>query len=652
VSAILTITEPSGHIREFGLEDGHTYTVGRAKDNDIVLNDPRVSRKHAHIKAENGDYRLIDGYYENGNLIRSVNHIFVNGAPVVEKALEASDAVKIGETEIAFRKIVPFSEQRQDYVADMPSNVASVHIDLSSLEFGQPGTVDVKVTPIVTEPPIAAPKTPPPRIATPPIVQKTEEPPPPRIEQPKSMPSAVQPAPVVQPPPVAKEPTIPATKDQPAAVKYDDAPLGHTQLQMSAKEIIGRPSHSSFESPVASPDEIKDLRRKAKMLELVYEMSRTLGTVFDLKEIFEKATDLIFRGTPADRVVALLADKPASESGEFELSQIAALARSQSLEQLSEKLTVSRTITQKVMRERVALLSQDARSDAQFGGAESIVAQGVRSTICAPLITESNVHGVVYADRLDPFAAFTPDDLELISAVAAQAAVTVETVRAHTRLAREEVARANYSRFMPEYVVKELLNNPDSFRLGGANQTITVLFADIRGFTSLSERENPERVVKLLNRYFSAMTEIIFAHRGTLDKYIGDGLMALFGAPNASPNDALNAVKAAVAMQRRIIALNGELVAEQLSPVTVGIGLHTGVATVGYIGSDKRSEYTAIGDTVNLAARLESNARGGQILISEATAEAVNGAFPLVAHEPLTVKNRVQPVNLFEVNLA
>ena len=283
------------------------------------------------------------------------------------------------------------------------------------------------------------------------------------------------------------------------------------------------------------------------------------------------------------------------------------------------------------MRDRVALLSQDARTDAQLQGAESIVSQGVRSTICAPLITESSVHGVIYADRLDPFAAFTEDHLELITAVAAQAAVIVETVRAHERLAREEVARANYGRFMPEYVVKQLLENPDSFRLGGVNQTITVLFADIRGFTSLSERENPERVVRLLNRYFTAMTEIIFEHGGTLDKYIGDGLMALFGAPTATPNDAINAAKAAVAMQRKINSLNGELVAEGLSPVTVGIGLHTGEAVVGYIGSEKRSEYTAIGDTVNLAARLEANARGGQILLSEATARAIGSAFPLVA---------------------
>jgi adenylate cyclase len=183
------------------------------------------------------------------------------------------------------------------------------------------------------------------------------------------------------------------------------------------------------------------------------------------------------------------------------------------------------------------------------------------------------------------------------------------------------------------------------------NQKITVLFADIRGFTSMSERENPERVVRLLNRYFTEMSEIIFAHGGTLDKYIGDGLMALFGAPTATPDDASNAVKAAVAMQRKVNTLNGELVADGLLPVTVGIGLHTGEAVVGYIGSEKRSEYTAIGDTVNLAARLEATAKGGQILLSEATAAAIGDAFPLVAREPIKVRNRTQPVSLFELNI-
>ncbi len=555
MEATLKITEPTGRTWQFVLFPGKTITIGRAKENDIVLNDRRVSRRHAFIFTAGTEFKVVDGSIEDGKLIRSVNHVYVNGLPLLEAALKSGDVVVIGESRLEFQETPSLSVIR------------------------------------------------------------------------------VEPADI-----------------RPKTVNFDDSPLGHTQVQISVSDILGGQSFESAEAALASPQELKNLRRKAKILELLFEMSKTLGTVFDLKEIFEKATDLIFRGTPADRVIALLADENSDGTlAEHDLYQIGAKTRDANDETLTEKLTVSRTITHKVMTEQVAVLSQDAKTDEQFLGAESIVSQGVRSTICAPLLTQSNVHGVLYADRLDPFAAFTSDHLELISAIAALTAVTVETVKAHDRLAREEVARANYSRFMPEYVVKQLLEDPDSFRLGGANQTITVLFADIRGFTSISEHANPEKVVGLLNQYFSAMTEIIFEHGGTLDKYIGDELMALFGAPTATPDDARNAVKVAVAMQRRMAGLNAELTAEGFDEIAIGIGLHTGVATVGYIGSEKRSEYTAIGDTVNLASRLQSNSRRGQILISEATATAAGDIFPMAKKEPLTVKNRLQPVALFEV---
>ena len=537
-------------------------TIGRAKENDVVLNDRRVSRKHAFIVAEGDGFKIIDGYVEEGQLLRSVNHVFVNGTMQLEALLSDGDLIMIGESRLEYREV---AKPTQPIIS--PPATSNLTID--------------------------------------------------------SIPQA-------------------------AAVKFDDAPMGHTQVQISVNELISPSSKLSLETAVATPDEIKDLRRKAKILELLFEMSKILGTVFELEDIFEKATNLIFRGTPADRVVALLVDDtPGAEP--YSLYQIGAKTREASIERLTSRLTVSRTITQRVMKDRVAILSQDAKTDEQFQGAESIVSQGVRSTICAPLVTQSMVHGVLYADRLDPFAAFSPDHLELISAVAAQTAVTVETVKAHKRLAREEVARANYSRFMPEYVVQQLLENPDSFRLGGANQLITVLFADIRGFTGFSENEKPEKVVGLLNHYFSAMTEIIFEHGGTLDKYIGDELMALFGAPTATPDDAANAVRAAVAMQNRILTLNDELVSEGFWKVEVGMGLHTGEATIGYIGSDRRSEYTAIGDTVNTASRLQSNTVGGQILISEATSRAAGNIFPMIKREPLTVKNRKQPVESFEV---
>ncbi len=561
MNATLNITEPTGRTWQYALPLDRTITIGRAKENEIVLNDRRVSRKHAFIFNDGSGFKVVDGFVENGQLYRSVNHVFVNDEVRLESMLSEGDVMIIGESRLEFHKVIE-------------------------------------------------------RVAT-------------QANRPVTLSSSIE-----------------REVERSQNVNFDDSPLGHTQVQISVNEIIGRKSNLSLESAVATPEEIKDLRRKAKFLDLLFEMSKTLGTVFDLEEIFEKATDLIFRGTPADRVIALLAD----EAGNYDsLYQIGAKTRDASFEKLSEKLSVSRTITRRVLEDGVAILSQDAKTDEQFQGAESIVSQGVRSTICAPLITQSGVHGVLYADRLDPFAAFRQDHLELISAVGAQTAVTVETVKAHKRLAREEVARANYSRFMPEYVVQQLLEDPDSFRLGGVNQIITVLFADIRGFTSISENENPEKVVGLLNHYFTAMTEIIFEHGGTLDKYIGDGLMALFGAPTATPDDAKNALNAAVAMQKRLVTLKAELAEQGFDRIAIGIGLHTGVATIGYIGSERRSEYTAIGDTVNLASRLESNTVGGQILISEATARAAGNIFPMIRREPLTVKNRKQPVDLFEV---
>src|SRR5262245_47187653 len=435
-------------------------------------------------------------------------------------------------------------------------------------------------------------------------------------------------------------------------VRYDDKPLGHTQLLISANDVMSTVLRSK-EEVAASPQRdkmLETLQRKANILSGLYEMSKTLGSVFDLNAIFEKATDVIFRSTPADRVVALLAEPGDLDKDDANLTPIAMRARDNKLEAHARRLSIGRPITRKVMEDRVALLSQDAASGEQFAGVDSIVSQGVRSTICAPLVAESRVHGALYADRLDPFAAFKPDDLELISAVAAQTAVAVENARAHERLAREEVARANYSRFLPEYVVKQMLENPESFKLGGVNQTITILFADIRGFTRISEHAPPEKIVSLLNRYFSAMTDIIFAHGGTLDKYLGDGLLALFGAPIATTTDASNALNAAVAMQRRVLSINQELRQEGFLEIGVGMGLHTGEVTVGYVGSERRSEYTAIGDAVNTASRLETNARGGEILISDATAKAAHSRYRLQPRDPIMVKNRQQPVALWEVD--
>jgi class 3 adenylate cyclase len=185
----------------------------------------------------------------------------------------------------------------------------------------------------------------------------------------------------------------------------------------------------------------------------------------------------------------------------------------------------------------------------------------------------------------------------------------------------------------------------------GVHQVISVLFADIREFVTLSESTPPNQVVELLRKFHAATLGVISEHRGTLNKYLGGGLMAVFGVPAPERGDAARAVEAAVAMQRQMARLNEELDVMGLPEIRIGIGIHTGEATVGYIGTEKHSDYTVIGGTVTLAARLEANSKAGQILISEATAiRAKETKWPLHPLQPLVVRNREEPVLPFEVD--
>jgi adenylate cyclase len=201
---------------------------------------------------------------------------------------------------------------------------------------------------------------------------------------------------------------------------------------------------------------------------------------------------------------------------------------------------------------------------------------------------------------------------------------------------------------MPPHVVDEIFANP-SLILGGTTSRVTALFSDIRGFTSMAENLTPQIVVQILNEYFADMTPIVFEYQGLLDKFMGDGLMALFGVPLPSEDAASNAVAAAIAMQRRMAMVNDDLRALGLSEIAIGIGINTGDVTVGYIGSRERTDYTAIGDTVNLAARLEKQAQAGQIIISRFTVEAIRDKFPLRPCDQIRVKGKQEPVQIYEV---
>jgi adenylate cyclase len=194
-----------------------------------------------------------------------------------------------------------------------------------------------------------------------------------------------------------------------------------------------------------------------------------------------------------------------------------------------------------------------------------------------------------------------------------------------------------------------MLDPNKEIRPGGVRQTISVLFADLRGFTTLSEANSPETVVDLLNRFFTLMSEVIFRHGGTLDKYIGDGVLALFGAPYATERDAVKAVRAAIDMQRAVQIFNQELVAAGQAHIGIGIGINTGSAIVGFIGSESRLDYTAIGDAVNTAARLEHLAKAGQIIISEHTMQALDASVRYTPLDAVQVKGRTARMQIADV---
>ena len=208
-----------------------------------------------------------------------------------------------------------------------------------------------------------------------------------------------------------------------------------------------------------------------------------------------------------------------------------------------------------------------------------------------------------------------------------------------------------FGRYVSKDVYRQLLEDPSSAELGGRRREMTVLFSDIRGFTTVSEQGSPEAIVRMLNEYFTRMVDIVFAHRGTIDKFVGDMVMALFGAPLDDPDHARHAVDAALSMIESLQALNARWRDEGKPPLEIGIGINTGPMIAGNIGSEAIMSYTVIGDAVNLGSRLESLNKefGTRIIISDATLRRIGGAYAVRPLGDVVVKGKTKPVAIFEV---
>jgi len=240
--------------------------------------------------------------------------------------------------------------------------------------------------------------------------------------------------------------------------------------------------------------------------------------------------------------------------------------------------------------------------------------------------------------------------------VADQLATTVMLTRLYGQMLREETKRMTLSRFFSRSVIDKILDGHGIIRLGGERKQVTIVFADLRGFTALSETLDQDQVVTVLNAYFSALTPVVFKHEGTLDKLLGDGLMAIFGAPLSRDDDPLRAVNAVIEMVQTLKAFNRRHQFDGWPQLKIGIGVNTGEVVAGYIGSEDHLNYTVVGDAVNTAQRIQTLAEEDEILISASVHQAIaanhdkiSGLKGITALPPQLVKGKKKPLEIFRV---
>lgn len=384
------------------------------------------------------------------------------------------------------------------------------------------------------------------------------------------------------------------------------------------------------------------LRRDYEKLRVSYEVARAIGVELEIDKALTKILDAAFTILPADRGVILIYDE--------ERNLVPRCVRTRAGSQdPNEEVLISSTIVEQVLSDKAAVLSSDATVDSRFKGAHSIIMQGIRSSMAVPLLHKSEVFGIMMLDSQIATNAFTEKDLQIFQNVANQAAVAIQNSLYAVKLEREAITRANFQRLLSPAIAQLVIDGKVEVKKGGEERVTTVLFSDIRGFTAMSESASPQAIVDMLNEYFERMVEVIFKYEGTLDKFVGDEIMALFGAPVWHPDDPYRAVKTALEMTYELADFNRERREAGLEEIHVGIGINSGECVAGYLGSSRALEYTVIGDTVNIGSRLCSIAKAGEIIISEATYAEVRDHFEVIELAATHVKGKSRALKIFNV---
>ncbi len=635
-------------------------SLGRHPNNSIQLLDKIVSKDHCIIEHRGDHWVLRD--------LGSLNGTFVNNERVRGEApLKHNDEISLGATKGRFDDFgaggmqpalpVPQSPGAAWPAAPpagqgaqaIPSPMAqSAHVMPAPQQYAKPGMM-----PVGQPPPVSAA---PPTTASPAYPQYNRPP-------------------MVGPGPVAGQPMAPP---QQHGGYPQPAPYGQGQGPMGTAPIPGRTGNTGPLPPVrqAAPahfvaqgtridlnDQARhigtqiaavdkgflaferivgdqnQLRADYERLRLSHELSREIAAERDTDKLLEKILTSVFKFIRADRGVIFLRD----ETGELRPRAM------QRRDGNTAAISVSSTILNHVVKERAAVLTHDAAMDFANSKGKSMILNRISSAMVAPLLHDSEVLGVLWLDS-ETLAQFQPKDLELVTAIANQAAMFIEINILGKQVENEIVTRERFSRLLSPNVAERVISGQLEIKLGGQRvEQCTVFNSDIRGFTAMSEHASPEVLVEMLNGYFEAMVDTIFKYEGTLDKFMGDGIMALWGAPVPHPDDAVRSVSCALEMGEVLGIYNRQRIERDQAPLAVGIGIHTGPLVAGYIGSSKALSYTVIGDVANTSARLCSIALAGQIVISEDTQEKLNGKFELEELQPAKVKGISKPLRVFNV---
>ncbi len=416
--------------------------------------------------------------------------------------------------------------------------------------------------------------------------------------------------------------------------------IGPGAMESHIRKKLTAPKVDDRFLPEAEIHDVEHLRQDYEKLRTSYELQRAIGLELDLDNLLRRILEQSFEFLKADRGVILLFDD------DGELKPRAVKTRKGTA---NEEIILSQSIIREALKEKAAILSSDAMIDSRFQGSHSIIMQGIRSSMAVPILNKGEMLGLMVLDSQVATGAFSEKDLQILSNIASQIAFFMENMTLARKVEEESIAREKFQRMLSPNLAEQVISGDLEVKKGGQSLEATVLFADIRGFTSMSENHDAHTIVEMLNEYFELAVDVVFEYEGTLDKFVGDEIMVIWGAPVHHADDPLRAVRAGVELQQMLVEFNRTRIAEGSDEIKIGVGICTGPVVAGYIGSSRTMEYSVIGDTVNVASRLCSLAKPGEIIISESTFGRVREQFEIAVLPPAQVKGKRDALRIFSV---